>query len=369
MFRMITMRLKSGPAISSEWRCLFCLHVRTATIILGMWHLILHVLILSALAVIFRNHNLLDEGRVGSEYGETNIISDENTIEDLPTPLSKVDPSIPGRHHRDHGLYYNLDMAGLVTMFTLTFNLLLVYGAIKGKATPLLPFFCLQLFDFAVSTLYRLTATGYACYMRSMHRLVAETWQLPFRNYLLQLSPQCLSLVVLFAFVLSMVIKAYCIGIVWRCYKYLTLRQQALRSAIHYIMPGDIPTDRMPPMEPDYSSLLPDYEAACKQTPPPSYQAAVAAQAEILSTAVGATGVGESQTTTNIESNQETANAAAATLPISNVSHQTQAVITTTSATSPTFTNQITTVTIPQAVASGDYGVTDAVPPVEQQVK
>lgn len=38
--------------------------------------------------------------------------------------------------------------------------------------------------------------------------------------------------------------------------------------------------ERMP--EPDYSSLLPDYEAACasvmKQPPPPSYQAAMEGQ-------------------------------------------------------------------------------------------
>lgn len=71
-------------------------------------------------------------------------------------------------------------------------------------------------------------------------------------------------------------LQAYCIGIVWRCYKFLTFRQQALRSTIHYIMPGEA-GERQP--EPDYSSLLPDYDTACaqamKQTPPPSYQVGV----------------------------------------------------------------------------------------------
>lgn len=37
---MLTMRFKTGPARSSEWRCCFCLHVRTATILLGIWHLV-----------------------------------------------------------------------------------------------------------------------------------------------------------------------------------------------------------------------------------------------------------------------------------------------------------------------------------------
>lgn len=112
-----------------------------------------------------------------------------------------------------------------------------------------------------------------------MHNFVKEHWyNMPLRRELLQLSPQWLSLVVITSFFLCMTWKAYCISIVWRCYKYLTLRQQASHS-VHYILPGD-GAERAP--EPDYSSLLPDYEAACasamKQPPPPSYQAAMAAQ-------------------------------------------------------------------------------------------
>lgn len=52
-----------------------------------------------------------------------------------------------------------------------------------------------------------------------------------------------------------------------------------MRSTVHYILPGE-GSDRLP--EPDYSSLLPDYEAACasvmKQPPPPSYAVAMACQ-------------------------------------------------------------------------------------------
>lgn len=51
-----------------------------------------------------------------------------------------------------------------------------------------------------------------------------------------------------------------------------------MRSTVHYIVPEG--NERVP--EPDYSSLLPDYEAACasvmKQPPPPSYQAAMEGQ-------------------------------------------------------------------------------------------
>lgn len=46
----------------------------------------------------------------------------------------------------------DIDVGALVTVCTLAITLLLVYGAIKGKATHLLPFFCMQLFDFAITT-------------------------------------------------------------------------------------------------------------------------------------------------------------------------------------------------------------------------
>lgn len=38
---MFPIRIKLGPARNNEWRCCFCLHVRTATILLGIWHLVI----------------------------------------------------------------------------------------------------------------------------------------------------------------------------------------------------------------------------------------------------------------------------------------------------------------------------------------
>lgn len=54
---------------------------------------------------------------------------------------------------------------------------------------------------------FRLTATGYFCYLRSAHRLINEHWNLPLRHELLQLSPQVLTLVVLIAFLFAMLWK------------------------------------------------------------------------------------------------------------------------------------------------------------------
>lgn len=99
--------------------------------------------------------------------------------------------------------------------------------------------------------------------------------RLPWREALLKLSPQTLGIIVLVAFVATVLLKAYVIGIVWRCYKYLAMRQHNMRSMMPYIIP-EVRQER------DSSTLLPDYDEAIaqsmKQPPPPSYQVAMSAQ-------------------------------------------------------------------------------------------
>ncbi|XP_055716421.1 lysosomal-associated transmembrane protein 4B isoform X2 [Phlebotomus papatasi] len=203
-----------------------------------------------------------------------NGYEDVTTLDDdapaLPTPLSKIDPPYA---FRDHSLtYQNVDMGSFVCICMVAITLMMIFGAIKGKPSHLLPFLCLQLFDFAITIL---TAAGYLCYLRSVHRLIADSQRFPWREELLKLSPQTLSIVVLLAFIGVVLMKAYAIGIVWRCYKYLTMRQHNLRSMLPYIIP-----DVSHRQERDYSSLLPDYDEAIaqsmKQAPPPSYQVAMA---------------------------------------------------------------------------------------------
>lgn len=46
----------------------------------------------------------------------------------------------------------NVDMGGIVCVCMIAISLMLIYGAAKYKPSHLLPFFCLQLFDFAITT-------------------------------------------------------------------------------------------------------------------------------------------------------------------------------------------------------------------------
>ncbi|XP_013145361.1 PREDICTED: tetraspanning orphan receptor [Papilio polytes] len=268
---MLRLRPKLGSDRNNEWRCCFCLHVRTGTILLGTWHLMLHLVALGFLAAIVRDPRLLEElerDSAPADWGELGAA--------MPTPLSNVEsPPSPfpqhGNQPRDYSLIYNdVDLGALVTLCTLVITLFLIYGASRGKPVHLLPFFCLQIFDFAITVM---TATGYLCHLRSIHHLIAETKRVPWRAQLLQLSTPTLTLIVLGAILLAILIKLYCLRVVWRCFKYLSMLSIPALSPFvissEAASPGPVPYAPAP-----YSSLLPDYEEAVKQTPPPSYRAA-----------------------------------------------------------------------------------------------
>lgn len=269
---MLRFHPKLGSERGSEWLCCFCLHVRTGTIILGSWHLFLHLVALGVLAAIVRDPRLLDElDRESSPVSSWSNVGRTGDV--LPTPLSNVEtrPS-PYSQHASHPSDHSLIYLG-----TMALTLIMIYGAARGKPAYLLPFFCLQIFDFAITIL---TATGYLCYLRQIHALIAETRRVPFREELLRLPAPALAFVVISALIVAVIIKGYCISVVWRCYKYLTMRTAALQSLTPFVISSDgivtsAPAPPYPqPATPDYSSLLPDYEEAVKQTPPPSYRAA-----------------------------------------------------------------------------------------------
>ncbi|XP_014254906.1 lysosomal-associated transmembrane protein 4A isoform X2 [Cimex lectularius] len=249
-----------------DWRCCFCCHVRTATIFLGVWHLMLHVLTLSVIAVILRHPEMMNEQNSPgtsiplpmptpqSSSGVIDII-DENSL-----GSNSAFKTSQGITHKMYGSQH-LNVSVVVMFSTFAITLLMVYGAIKGKPSYLMPFFCLQLFDFCIASL---TALSYLCYLPDMHRLVAESPKIPMQSALLKLSPQCLALVVLLTFGTAMFVKTYFIGVVWSCYKYLSLRLVSTQRTIHFI-------------DQDAQDLLPDYETACSKfpPPPPSYNQAV----------------------------------------------------------------------------------------------
>lgn len=131
----------------------------------------LNILALSVLTVIVRSPAMVHELH---NNGRSDMIPDQEVHPALPTPLSKIETQ-----YREHDLNYRklaseetlthvlliisirhhfssnieqMDMSGLMYLCLIAISSMLVYGALKGKRSYLLPFFCLQLFDFAITT-------------------------------------------------------------------------------------------------------------------------------------------------------------------------------------------------------------------------
>uniref|UniRef100_A0A1B6D2N8 Lysosomal-associated transmembrane protein 4A n=1 Tax=Clastoptera arizonana TaxID=38151 RepID=A0A1B6D2N8_9HEMI len=235
----------------------------------------LHVLTLSVIAVLLSHPQLMDSSQQHFKTSPTPLNDvDFESSSDIQLSLGQdSDNSFAFKSPHSFHLnsfnsrsfdYEDLNICVLITFCTFIITLLMVFGAIKGKPSYLMPFFCLQVFDFCISSF---TAIGYLCILPDMHRMVAKNPQLPFQNELLQLNPQCLSLLIFLVFVLAMLVKAYMIGVIWSCYKYLTLRQVCSQRTIHYI-------------DSDVQVLLPDYDSVVKKfpQPPPSYTYAMTGQ-------------------------------------------------------------------------------------------
>ncbi|ODM94766.1 Lysosomal-associated transmembrane protein 4A [Orchesella cincta] len=270
------------------WRTCFCFHVRTVTIFIGVWYLMMYILALSFHAALL----MYEPGQDGFSGGMT--VRPEPM---LPTPVSNTGAMPPkpveipkpesltidnSEHHRARvdnmrsgPLTLVLDTSRkatsqviLLTVCNMLITLLMVYGAVRGKPSYLMPFFVLRVFDFCI---FCLTMVGYFSYLPNVTEGIMNTQGMPFRDEFLRMDPQLLSFITLIFIVAFIAVKAYIIGVIWNCYKYLMLRNTVIRGVIAYR--HDDPTSIMG-LQQNLLPDLPDYETAVNdpryaKKPPP----------------------------------------------------------------------------------------------------
>lgn len=305
-----------------RWRCCLCCHVRTGTILLGVWHLALHMLSLAAIAVLVLHPQVTNQ-RPDIRNGGSYVNSDQDLLSILPTPLSAENHEEPQalpvseltsgseRMNKQNGdnsakllygsfvykdwfgerpppdqrvTYQDLNISIGVNFCTLGITLLMIYGAVRGKSLYLMPFFCLQAFDFFVTSL---SVIGYLSYIPDIRQVLIKVPNIPLRDELLAMDQQCLSLLILAAILLTLVGKMYFISIVWSCYKFLTIRAEAALERENCgsgIIDGqnllEMPSglSAMGSDLPDYATAMTDPRFAKKPmypVPPPPYAAVV----------------------------------------------------------------------------------------------
>ncbi|XP_050543421.1 lysosomal-associated transmembrane protein 4B [Daktulosphaira vitifoliae] len=291
----------------NEWRCLLCCHVRTATIFLGLWHLMLQLLALSTLVVLLRHPELLKPYQLRTnsiEHNDLPIALAEqnipvvNTKTDIPTFLNyesdEISPTnfigVSTKNDRDYllsyGMFVNhqmryeeLNFAAILILCMIFITVTMIYGAIKGKPKLLMPFFCMRLFDLFVTTL---TALGYLCYLPDLQRMIKQSES----NYVPQsvssLNPNYVSLIIILSFAVSIISQGYFVAVMWSCYKYLTFKLVSSRPTIHYIESNfavqnllhpdyDFSMKKFPPPPPSYSATVADTNISTPNISPPPY--------------------------------------------------------------------------------------------------
>jgi lysosomal-associated transmembrane protein len=256
------------------WRTCICFHVRTVTIFIGVWYLMLYILALSFTAALFM-YEPSNDGTVGN--GMTKI------EQLLPTPQSKSSVELENAEALTRDFRVNEEeftprsrieqiKSGpwsliletrkpnsqfvLLNVCNMLITLLMVYGAVRGKASYLMPFFILKVFEFCI---FCLTMVGFFSYLPNVTEMISKEPNLPYREELLQMDPQLLSLLTLLLIVATIALKAYVIGVVWNCYKYLMLRNTVIRGVITYR--HDDPTNIIG-LQQNLLPDLPDYDTA-----------------------------------------------------------------------------------------------------------
>lgn len=292
----------------NEWRCLLCCHVRTGTIFLGLWHLMLQLLAISTLGVFLQHPELLkpvrittrsstDVNELPTALAERNIPTYNNYVStDGSSALlnydqdDMIEPTIGSTstnvENYSFGMFMgrpfntdDLNCGMFLIFFTLIITISMIYGAIKGKPKMLIPFFCMQLFDLFVTIL---SAFGYLCYLPDFQRLIIRTESQYLPSGITSVNPRFMSFIVIFSLFITIISKGYFVGVVWSCYKYLTLKRSSAQPTIHYIESNfvvqnllrpdyDFNMKKFPPPPPSYAVAVGEDNATHPDVPPPSY--------------------------------------------------------------------------------------------------
>lgn len=146
-------------------------------------------------------------------------------------------------------------------------SLMLIIGIIKARPGHMIPFMGLQAFDFIASTLFMFAVFSYLPHIRSWLLSLPDSF--PFKCEMLAMKSERLMLSIILFAVCVIVTKAYLMGVVWSCYKYLMQvneargRRRSLDSEL-----AQSPEDAELLLPPKYEDIA-DVPSQDTEAPPP----------------------------------------------------------------------------------------------------
>lgn len=202
------MRWKFVFENSGMYSCCWCFHVRTGTILFGILWLLVQVALVGLSAVVVLQCSVYERCPLPG-------------LVDVPEPTDVIATTEP----EWNGLMKKLKncndddkfAAALVVGGSIGVTLMLIYGALKGRPGYMMPFMGLQVFVFCLSSL---TVVSYLSDVPYIKRFVAGLPPSAFKDYVLGIDSDYLTLAMVLLSVGLLVVQAYLMGIVWSCYKY-----------------------------------------------------------------------------------------------------------------------------------------------------
>ncbi|CAI9732894.1 lysosomal-associated transmembrane protein 4A-like isoform X2 [Octopus vulgaris] len=286
------MRLKFDNEEPNAYRCCFCCHVRTGTIILGLWHLLANLFVMCLLVIATVHPELLKVFRSSSpiEFDRYLLKEDQNNWEPYKNGLFD---SI-WRSKEDLCVVY------AITLCSTTMCVLLIYGAVKNRPGYLIPFFGLQVFDFCLSCL---TIVGSSLFTTNIKVWLKEQRldNCPGFQRLMEMDSDLQMLLIVIFIVVFLLIRAYCLGVIWSCYKYAQLVSAGRNLIREYRVDPD--TEMLLPPSYEDAIKVPLSELAAmshssQQVPPPPYMMSLAPVVDASTTTSDASSSSSMPTTT-----------------------------------------------------------------------
>ncbi|XP_038246679.1 lysosomal-associated transmembrane protein 4B isoform X1 [Dermochelys coriacea] len=273
--------------MSSPWArfysssCCLCCHVRTGTIILGVWYLRVcapefwtipsaessHTELIADCVILPLGVSLPVCARARAQQdreGEPRLI--EQIINSVVLLILLSALTDPDQYHLPSaeigGEFEFMDDANMCIATAISLLMILIcamatYGAYKQHAAWIIPFFCYQIFDFALNTLVAISVLVYPNTIQDYLRQLPANF--PYKEEIMAVNPTCLVVIILLFISIILGFKGYLISCVWNCYRYINGKNNS--DMLVYIATNDT------------AVLLPPYEdvanAASKDPPPP----------------------------------------------------------------------------------------------------
>ncbi|GFO36636.1 lysosomal-associated transmembrane protein 4a [Plakobranchus ocellatus] len=233
-----------------NFRCCICFHVKTGTVIYGIFIATVQFIVLGLLILASIRPDVLKPVNQQPYDGIVVVQTDQGDF---------------FQDHAEATREQQLVKDNLCTMFGVTLIFLiasisLIYGVGKNRAVYLVPFFGLQVFDFCLTCL---TVVGGFTYATNIKQWIHEQRldHLPGMNHLMCLNSEYLTLLFIMGLLMMLSIKAYLIGMVWSCYKYIQMHVASRSVVREYSVDPDTEQMLLPPRYEDVIKVNPNNPA------------------------------------------------------------------------------------------------------------